>query len=115
MLDQVSVTVRDVARAAIFYDAIMAALGHPCVYRLDDAIGYGVRTRAQTTATRTADLRQPPHVVPPPPGATQSVIRRRRELATAAGSARRLSQIGETRRERIRGGRRVSYAGARAA
>jgi len=43
MLDHVSITVTDLARAAVFYDAIMHALGYPCVYRLEDAIGYGLR------------------------------------------------------------------------
>jgi len=43
VLDHVSITVRDLERAAPFYDAIMDALGHPCVYRLDDALGYGIR------------------------------------------------------------------------
>jgi catechol 2,3-dioxygenase-like lactoylglutathione lyase family enzyme len=46
MLDHVSITVTDLARAAQFYDAIMAALGYPCVYRLDDVIGYGIRNTA---------------------------------------------------------------------
>ena len=44
MLDHVSITVTDLDRAAVFYDAIMAALGYPCVYRSDDAVGYGVRS-----------------------------------------------------------------------
>jgi catechol 2,3-dioxygenase-like lactoylglutathione lyase family enzyme len=43
MLDHVSITVTDLARAARFYDAVVAALRVPCVYRSDDAIGYGVR------------------------------------------------------------------------
>ena len=46
MIDHVSITVSDLARARPFYDAIMAALGHPKV--ADDArrLGYGVRKRA---------------------------------------------------------------------
>ena len=46
MLDHVSITVRDLARAARFYDAVMAALGVPCVWREEDAIGYGARNSA---------------------------------------------------------------------
>src|SRR6185436_12594428 len=45
MLDHVSITVSDLARAARFYDAVMAALGQPCIYRADYGIGYGVRSR----------------------------------------------------------------------
>ncbi len=45
MLDHVSITVSDLARAARFYDAVMAALGVPCVNRSDVAIGYGIRNR----------------------------------------------------------------------
>jgi catechol 2,3-dioxygenase-like lactoylglutathione lyase family enzyme len=43
MLDHVSITVSDLDRAARFYDAIMAALGVPCVNRSPAAIGYGLR------------------------------------------------------------------------
>jgi catechol 2,3-dioxygenase-like lactoylglutathione lyase family enzyme len=45
MLDHVSITVRDLGRAARFYDAVMAALGYPCVYRKDFGVGYGARNR----------------------------------------------------------------------
>ena len=45
MLDHVSVTVSDPARSLPFWDAIMAALGVPCVRRDDDNAGYGVRNR----------------------------------------------------------------------
>ena len=45
MLDHVSVTVSDPARSLPFWDAIMAALGVPCVRRTDDNAGYGVRNR----------------------------------------------------------------------
>jgi catechol 2,3-dioxygenase-like lactoylglutathione lyase family enzyme len=47
MLDHVSITVSDPARAARFYDAVMAALGVPCVWREPDAIGYGTRSSAE--------------------------------------------------------------------
>lgn len=46
MLDHVSITVTDLARAARFYDAVMAALRVPCVNRSAEAIGYGLRNRA---------------------------------------------------------------------
>jgi catechol 2,3-dioxygenase-like lactoylglutathione lyase family enzyme len=39
MLDHVSITVSDMARGARFWDAIMAALGVPCVWREANAIG----------------------------------------------------------------------------
>ena len=45
MLDHVSITVTDLARAAPFWDAVMAALGVPCVARTDRQLGYGVRNR----------------------------------------------------------------------
>jgi len=45
MIDHVSITVSDLARAAPFYDAVMAALGHPCVARSERRLGYGVRNR----------------------------------------------------------------------
>ncbi len=45
MLDHVSVTVSDPARSLPFWDAIMAALGVPCVRRAEDNAGYGVRNR----------------------------------------------------------------------
>ncbi|WP_230165454.1 VOC family protein [Roseomonas sp. CECT 9278] len=47
MLDHVSITVSDLARAARFYDSVMAALRVPCVWREPDAIGYGTRNSAE--------------------------------------------------------------------
>jgi catechol 2,3-dioxygenase-like lactoylglutathione lyase family enzyme len=47
MLDHVSITVSDLARAARFYDAVMATLRVPCVWREQDAIGYGTRNGAE--------------------------------------------------------------------
>lgn len=44
MLDHLSITTSDLDRAQRFYDATMAALGYPRVYRNDRAIGYGERT-----------------------------------------------------------------------
>jgi catechol 2,3-dioxygenase-like lactoylglutathione lyase family enzyme len=43
MLDHVSITTSDLDRAQRFYDATMAALGYPRVYRSDRGIGYGER------------------------------------------------------------------------
>lgn len=43
MLDHVSIAVTDIARAARFYDAVMAELGVPRVWREERAIGYGIR------------------------------------------------------------------------
>ncbi len=45
MLDHVSITVSDLARATAFYDAVFAALGHPCVRRDAEVLGYGIRNR----------------------------------------------------------------------
>ena len=43
MLDHVSIAVADFDRAAPFYEAVMAALGVPRVWREADAIGFGIR------------------------------------------------------------------------
>lgn len=45
LLDHVSITVRDLSRAAPFYEAVMSALGVTKVYERDDAIGFGQRNR----------------------------------------------------------------------
>ena len=45
LLDHVSITVTDLARAAPFYEAIMSALGVVKVYARDDAVGFGQRNR----------------------------------------------------------------------
>jgi catechol 2,3-dioxygenase-like lactoylglutathione lyase family enzyme len=59
MLDHVSITVEDLSRSAPFYDAVMAALGVPCVWREAEAIGYGARDRGAGYLT----IRQSPGVV----------------------------------------------------
>ena len=46
MLDHVSITVSDIDRAEKFYDAVMAALGHPKVRRSELNLGYGERCSA---------------------------------------------------------------------
>lgn len=43
MIDHVSITVSDLARAGAFYDAVMAALGHDRVNASAQSIGYGRR------------------------------------------------------------------------
>ncbi|MBL6454452.1 VOC family protein [Belnapia sp. T6] len=43
MIDHVSITVSDIAIAARFYDAVMAALGVPAVGRDEHWLGYGLR------------------------------------------------------------------------
>lgn len=45
LLDHISITVRDLAAAEPFYQAVMQALGADTVYRRDDAIGFGARNR----------------------------------------------------------------------
>src|SRR5262245_11755396 len=45
LLDHVSISVCDIARAAPFYKAVMAALGAELVYERADAIGFGQRNR----------------------------------------------------------------------
>jgi catechol 2,3-dioxygenase-like lactoylglutathione lyase family enzyme len=50
MLDHVSITVGDPARSIPFYQAIMAALGHPCVWAEADAAGFGERADASHPA-----------------------------------------------------------------
>jgi catechol 2,3-dioxygenase-like lactoylglutathione lyase family enzyme len=45
LLDHVSITVRDMARAKTFYRAVMSALGATVAYEREDAIGFGERNR----------------------------------------------------------------------
>jgi catechol 2,3-dioxygenase-like lactoylglutathione lyase family enzyme len=47
VLDHVSITVADLARCAPFWDAVMGALGAPCVVRGEDRLGYGTRNRPE--------------------------------------------------------------------
>ena len=46
MIDHASITVQDLAAAARFYDAVMAALGVPAVGREEGWLGYGLRVDA---------------------------------------------------------------------
>ncbi len=45
MLDHISITVSDIARAAPFWDAVMGVLLVPCVVRSDRQLGYGLRNQ----------------------------------------------------------------------
>ena len=45
LLDHLSITVRDLARAKPFYKAVMQALGATLAYERADAIGFGERNR----------------------------------------------------------------------
>jgi len=45
-LDHVSITVRDLARALPFYDAIFAVIFLQKIYEKDGAVGYGTRNRS---------------------------------------------------------------------
>lgn len=47
MLDHISITVSDLARAESFWDAVMGALLVPCVVRNDRQLGYGLRNQLQ--------------------------------------------------------------------
>ena len=58
MLDHVSIGVTDIAGVAPFWDAVMAALGVPCVWREENAIGYGSRSTAEDDAHSYLTLRQ---------------------------------------------------------
>jgi catechol 2,3-dioxygenase-like lactoylglutathione lyase family enzyme len=60
LLDHVSITVADLARARPFYEAIMAALGAPKVYERDDAVGFGQRNRANDDARTDFSLYRSP-------------------------------------------------------
>jgi catechol 2,3-dioxygenase-like lactoylglutathione lyase family enzyme len=44
-IDHVSITVRDLARAERFYDAVFAVLGLAKAYRIEGKVGYGERNR----------------------------------------------------------------------
>ena len=65
IVDHVSITVSDMARVAPFYDAIMAALGVPCVWREDDAVGYGFRNGADDDGRSYMTVRKSTGIVKP--------------------------------------------------
>lgn len=64
MLDHVSITVSELSRSAPFYDAIMAALGVPCVGRDADRLAYGLRNHASDDGHTYLSVRPSAHVVP---------------------------------------------------
>jgi catechol 2,3-dioxygenase-like lactoylglutathione lyase family enzyme len=64
MLDHVSITVSDLARAAPFYDAIFDALAIPCVAREPDRLGYGLRNGPEDDTHTYLSVRPSPNVVP---------------------------------------------------
>lgn len=66
ILDHVSITVNDLATAAPFYDAVMAALDVPCVWRETDGIGYGIRSTAEAEAASYLTILERP--IPEWPG-----------------------------------------------
>ena len=47
MIDHLSITVADLDRSALFYGAVMTALGYPEVTRTERSIGCGVRCSAE--------------------------------------------------------------------
>ena len=63
MIDHVSITVTDIARAARLYDAIMAALGYPKVGHSDESLGYGVRKDAEVDEGAYLSVNLAPRVV----------------------------------------------------
>ena len=64
LLDHVSITVRDLARAKPFYKAVMGALGATLAYERDDAIGFGERNRAQDDAHSYLSVFESPAAAP---------------------------------------------------
>ena len=44
MIAQVSITVGDLRRDEVFSDTVMTSSGYPCVYKTEQAIGYGTRS-----------------------------------------------------------------------
>ncbi|MBB3897255.1 VOC family protein [Roseococcus suduntuyensis] len=63
ILDHVSITVNDLGTAAPFYDAVMAALEVPCVWREADGIGYGLRSTEEAEAASYLTILHRPGVV----------------------------------------------------
>ena len=65
MLDHVSIAVADLGKAALFYDAVMAALEVPCVWREHSAIGYGQRNTANDDSNTYLTIRATADAVGP--------------------------------------------------
>jgi catechol 2,3-dioxygenase-like lactoylglutathione lyase family enzyme len=66
ILDHVSITVRDLARARPFYEAVMAALGVPKVHDRPDSIGFGERNREHEDTHSYFSVYQSPATTPDP-------------------------------------------------
>ncbi|HWU52323.1 MAG TPA: VOC family protein, partial [Tahibacter sp.] len=60
MLHHLSFAVADLARAAAFYDAALAALGYRRVWTDDTAIGYGIEDGNDRFAIKQRGPVQPP-------------------------------------------------------
>ena len=58
MLDHVSIVVADWQNSVRFYDAVMAALGVPCVWREAAAAGYGIRNMPDDDSHTYLTVRQ---------------------------------------------------------
>ena len=66
LLDHVSITVRELARAKPFYRAVMAALGAPEAYDEPRAIGFGARNRAGDDSHSYLSVFESPAAQPDP-------------------------------------------------
>lgn len=66
LLDHVSITVRDLARARPFYLAVMSVLGARVAYDDGDAIGFGERNRPDDDAHTYLSVFESPGAVPDP-------------------------------------------------
>ncbi|QCI68356.1 VOC family protein [Phreatobacter stygius] len=64
MLSHLSFGVADLARTTVFYDAVMAALGHSRVWTSDKGVGYGPNAREEKLTL----FLTPGPVQPPGPG-----------------------------------------------
>jgi catechol 2,3-dioxygenase-like lactoylglutathione lyase family enzyme len=67
MLGHISLGVTDLARATLFYDATMAALGHVRVYTGPKSVGYGL-TGARSSEDKLLLILEPEGTHPPGPG-----------------------------------------------
>ena len=63
LLDHVSISVQDIARAKCFYTAILSALGAAVVSERDDAIGFGERNRPNDDGHTYLSIYQSPHAI----------------------------------------------------
>lgn len=66
LLDHLSITVRDLPRAATFYRAVLGVIGAEVVYERPDAIGFGRRNRADDDGHSYLSVFASPHASPDP-------------------------------------------------